>query len=175
MAEDWQVQLVRDELARAGDIGEQRSRAQLQETCGLGAGDLDGALNTLREAGEATEEAPDAWAAMPEAVREARAAAAAPAAEPEGDGGLPVREAATRTRVAGGLAEEDLPSLAEAERAAGRGAPSAGGAPPEAVKRVELPLGVADALDEAALGKIVKAGIESAKGVGASFVLVVTA
>jgi hypothetical protein len=70
--------------------------------------------------------------------------------------------------------DDEFPSLAEAERAAGRGAPSQGGRPPESEKRVELPIGVAGALDEAALGKIVKAGIEEAQAVGASFVLKVS-
>jgi hypothetical protein len=164
-AQDWQVQLVRDELARATDTGEQRSRAQLQQACGLGAGDLDAVLDALRTAGEATEEAPDAWAALSEDVRAARAAAAAAPAEPEADADVDEGE---------DLPGAGLPSLAEAERAAGRGAPSRGGMLAMAEKKVELPWEVANALDEAGLGKMVKAGLDAAKADGARFVLVVT-
>lgn len=169
-AEDWQVQLVRDELVRAGDIGEQRSRADLQAAVGIGGGDLEAALDALRSEGAITEEAPDRWASVPAGVREARAAAVAADEEPEAE----PAPAAGHVRVmgdAGGL--EEL-SLAEAERRAGRGAPSAGGRVPVESKRIELPFGVADALDEAALGKIVKAGLAEAQAVGASLVIVVT-
>lgn len=172
-AQDWQVQLVRDELVRATDTGEQRSRAQLQESCGLGAGDLDAALEALRESGEASEVAPDAFEAYPEDVRAARASAAAepPAAEPAAEE-EPGDESGSVERM-----PAPLPAgltLAEAERAAGRGAPSRGGIPAAPEKKIELPWEVANALDEAGLGKMVKAGIDAAKTDSARFVLVVT-
>lgn len=164
-AEEYQVALVRDALQRASDIGEQRSRAQLQEECGLGSGDLEAVLEELRGSGEATEVAPDAFEAMSEEVREARAAARADEGAGAEEGEHEQPPPFTR--------EAELPSLAEAERAAGRGAPSTGGAPPPAEKRVELPAGVAAALDVESLGRIVTAGVEEAKAVGARFVLVI--
>lgn len=168
-AEEYQVALVRDALQRASDIGEQRSRAQLQQECGLGSGDLEAVLEELRGAGEATEVAPDAFEAMSEEVREARAAARADDEDAGAEEG-----ADEEPEPHEGRGPAHLPSLAEAERAAGRGAPSAGGAPPVAKREVRLTMGVAGALDEAALGQLVKAGIDEARGDGAVFILTVS-
>lgn len=167
-AEEYQVTLVRDALQRASDIGEHRSRAQLQQECGLGSGDLDAVLEELRGAGEATEVAPDAFEAMSEEVREARAAARADEEDEGAEEGERDDEPPPFTR------EAEMPSLAEAERRAGRGAPSAGGATAPATREVRLTMGVAGALDEAALGQLVKAGIDEARGDRAVFILTVS-
>ena len=55
------VGLVRDELEARSDRGELSSRQELQETVGLGAGDLQAALDVLRERGEASEVEPDGY------------------------------------------------------------------------------------------------------------------
>lgn len=131
----------------------------------MGHGDLDAALEELRTAGEASEVAPDEFESIPEDVREQRERARAGEEEPEPEPAAPAPMPTVP-------APHEM-SLAEAERRAGRGAPSTGGAPPPAEKRVELPAGVAAALDVEALGRIVTAGVEEAKTVGARFVLVI--
>jgi hypothetical protein len=61
MADAVFVGMVGDELTKAADLGETRSRAQRQEAVGIGAGDLDAVLDELRTSGRAVEEAPDEW------------------------------------------------------------------------------------------------------------------
>jgi len=59
--EDWMVEGVRTELDRAVSLGETRSRAALQERCGIGAGDIGEVLEQLRSEDEAREVAPGEW------------------------------------------------------------------------------------------------------------------
>lgn len=152
--DETQVGLVRDELRRATDIGEERSRQQLQEACGIGAGDLDKVLTHLRTDGEVSEVVPDGWRLIEEHDGEER--------DDEG---------------AGDVDEPDV-SLDEAEQRAAAGKPPIPGAPrrrqAQSVDvRVELPFGVAKTLDEDALGGIVKAGIGEADEHQARFVFIV--
>src|SRR5215212_5518784 len=72
--------LVLEELRRADESGDAVSRAELQEACGLGAGDLGAAIETLRDRGLLTEEAPDEFELADE-----RAVQAAAAVERAGD------------------------------------------------------------------------------------------
>lgn len=83
-AEAWAVRMVSDELERASDVNETRTREQLQ-ALGIGAGDLDAALAELMEQGTVEEEAPDQFRHISEELRGGAAAPAEeePAAEPE--------------------------------------------------------------------------------------------
>lgn len=140
--------MVLDDLRRAGDIGEGRSRAQLREAVGIGAGDLDRVLDELSANGDVTEAEPDRW-------------------EPAGDRWEPEPAAAGEAELPGRPREE-----AEAPAAAPDVDEPFGGGGAED-KRVELSAGVAGMLDEATLGKIVKAGIDEAAGAGVAFEFVV--
>jgi hypothetical protein len=142
------VELVGDELRRISDRGELASRAELQEAVGLGAGDLERALDSLRDRGLASEVEPDGY----------RYGEGEPSP-------APAREV-----------EEPGVSLAQAERAAAVVEP-----PRRARARdesdevlVQLPLAVAKALDAAALGGIVNAGIAEAEQDGVPFIFEVT-
>lgn len=147
MAEEFAVQMVREELERAGDTSERaRTRAQLQAACGVGAGDLEASLDELRVAGLITEVAPGEYEWLSEELREERAGARgeAPAApEPE-----------SRERV---TAIGSGNSRVEFARDA----------------HVSMPRGVVAVLDGQALGALVKAGIENVAD-GETFVFEVT-
>lgn len=83
MAEDWAVRMVSDDLERASDVNETRTREQLK-ALGIGAGDLDAALAELMEQGKVEEEAPDQFRHISDELRGGAAATAAeeePAAE----------------------------------------------------------------------------------------------
>lgn len=132
--EDWQLDAVRDSLQRASDVGETRTRAALQNEVGIGAGDLQGVLDELRQRGELTETAPGEYETLTEELRAERAAARAPAS----------------------AAEEEPPPRARAAAARLAAPPSAD----DEMVEVALSRGVAGALDEAALGKLIKAGLD---------------
>lgn len=127
---------VEAELARARDVSETRTLADLREATGAGHDDLTEVLDELREAGRISEVAPgeylpfDSMAAAREGAAQRRQNGAAEVPEP----GVSLREA-------------------ESARAART-----------TVSRVVLPRAVAQSLDEAALGQIVKAGIDGADG-----------
>lgn len=142
-AEDWQIVAVADALKRASDVGETRSRAALQEECGIGAGDLEETLDVLRDRNAAWEVTPGVYSS---------------GVEPAVDDDDP----ATST----GAAE----AVASPAPAAIPGRPRA--AAPASVEpvRVEMPMGVAGGMDAAALGSIVQSGIGQAKAEGRGFV-----
>lgn len=151
MADPVHVDLVRDVLRRATDVGEARSRAALQEEVGLGAGDLQGVLDVLFLAGEASEEAPD------EIV-------AAPQGEP-----VPAREPAAAAP------EPGPPRPAEPQPRGPVSAFQAGSYREEYAREstVTMPRAMVDALEAPALGSLLKAGIEAAEE-GVPFVFEVT-
>jgi hypothetical protein len=148
MADDVTKALVAGELMKAADLGETRSRAELQAAVGIGAGDLDRVLSELRMSGEATEDAPDEWTG-------AATSTAAPATEHE-ERPAPVED-------------QDEPELPGRPRQPGSTLTPAD----DDDRRVELTMAVAQALDEATLGKLVKAGIDDAREAGVSFEFVV--
>lgn len=146
------VELVEDELRRASDVGELRSRAALQEALGMGSGDLDRALDALRDRGAVSEVEPDGFRLGVE--------------EPPGVA-VPDRP---------GVPEPGV-SLAEAEarakpRPAGR-AVRVGDVEFERVATVTMPRAMIAALDANALGALLIAGIEAAPE-GEAFVFEVT-
>lgn len=131
------VALVGDELRRIADRGELASRSQLQEAVGIGAGDLELALGELRERGEASEVEPDRF-------------------------GVPVSE--EERGVEGDvLPEEQREMLPDPLSAPG---PKERGPEPWRIAshgaQVSMPRAVAGVLDAEALGKLLKAGIETA-------------
>lgn len=91
MADEVMVELVRDELQRISDSGQLASRALLREQVGVGARDLDRALDVLRERGEASEVEPDGFRMSREDVQDAPDAPPAVAA--------PQRTGDTRERI----------------------------------------------------------------------------
>jgi hypothetical protein len=152
-AEGWAIDAVANELALARDAGEMRSVSALQEACGVGHEDLMAVLDVMRERGSAVEAAPGEWRQPFEDEVAPPAAEDAPQA-PEAPGGM---------------------SLAEAEMRTGPG--RAGTVPARALvgeATASLPRAMADVLDAAAIGALVKAGIESCP-VGQTFVFEVTA
>jgi hypothetical protein len=142
--------LVVDELRRGSDAGDFRSRAQLQQACGVGAGDLGAILDSLRAEGVASELAPDEWA-LADSPAAGGEAAAVPEVEEEEPG-----------RPGGQWEPPELPGRPRVPRVEGE------------ESRVTLTQGVAGALDEQALGALVKAGIDEAKEASATFVFEVT-
>lgn len=150
-AEGWAIDAVANELALARDGGEMRSVSALQEACGVGHEDLMAVLDVMRERGSAVEAAPGEWRQPFEDEVAPPAAEDEPQA-PEAPAGM---------------------SLAEAERAAAVAAPAfTRAAVGEAT--ASLPRAMADVLDAAAIGSLVKAGIDSCP-VGQTFVFEVTA
>jgi len=147
---DAHAKLVREELRRATDVGEACSRAQLQAACALGAGDLEAALASLREAGEITEVTPDVFELITEGEREERDAldeeeverAAVEAGEPMT---LPGSE---RPPAGAHLAREARRPFADLLASQ--------------ETTVKLTKAIADVLDEGTLGAIVKAGVAEA-------------
>ncbi len=135
MAEQFQKEQVLDELARSTDVGETRSRAQLQAACAIGAGDLDEVLRELHQGGLVSQVAPDEW------------------------------EAAGVGELAATLHDEDAaPPVRAAPRADSRPVglpPAAGHRSTVTTAQVSMPRAVADVLDAAALGALLKAGIET--------------
>lgn len=159
MVSDVLKGLVVDELKRGSDTGEGRSRQQLQEVAGVGAGDLETILADLRLTGTITEQAPD------EIVM------------------VDSEEAPDDDDSEDGVAPEPGVSLAEAERGAARrtretraiGAIGKGPNRVEFVREatVTMPRAMVDALEADALGKLLKAGIGAADAAQA-FVFEVT-
>lgn len=143
--EPYGVGLLRDELSRATDIGESRTRVALREASGLGAGDLEVGLAWLREAGEITEVTPDGFELVVGGEPlggEDEGATSLPSGEPMALPGAPppgVRLARA--------AHRPFADLLETQRST-----------------VKLTKGVAAALDAATIGALVKAGIEEAAG-----------
>lgn len=136
-------------LAEAGDLGRTRSFESLREELGLGHNDLTEAIDTLREVGKAVEVAPGEWSGPngdesgePEPLR---------VSVPE------VAESERLDAAAAALRRRDGGQAYEAAVASGL----IGG--PETT--VRLTRAIADELDAAALGQIVKAGL---KGVDAT-------
>jgi hypothetical protein len=80
-------------------------------------------------------------------------------------------EEAEREREQDAGEPEDDPALAELRRRDGRRAMPPGDGSPQ---RVELPMAVAGALDEDAIGKLVTAGLAAAESAGVGFEFVVT-
>lgn len=146
------AKLVRDELHRATDVGETGSRARLQAACALGAGDLEAALATLREAGEITEITPDVFELIPVGEREEREALDAEEAErARVEAGEPMAlPGAERPPAGAHLAREARRPFAELLAAQ--------------QSTVKLTKGVAAALNAETIGALVKAGIEEAAG-----------
>lgn len=147
-----QVSIVFDELKAASDVGDHRSRHQLQEACGIGSGDLDAVLDALASEGRAEEQAPDEWVIPRESERP-------PVEREEPDG------------------EPEEVEEAEAEPPGPR-APIPGRPrrplPEGQDVRVQLPMGVAKTLGADALGNVVAAGIGEAEEHGSGFVFEVT-
>jgi hypothetical protein len=142
-AEKWAKDAVLNELAVARDASETRSFEDLRATIGIGHEDLQAAVSELGDAGKLSEVAPAEYVLLDTnaAARESAAAAREDVEEPS----ISLEEAEAR---AGGM-----PRTRAAARAAGA-----------ANSRVVLPRSVAQSLDEAALGQIVKAGIDGAEG-----------
>lgn len=141
---DAVLDLVFDELERAAAMSETRSRAALQAACGLGAGDLNEALDALRSQGRITEEAPDEFVTLSE------------------DDDAPARDLPPD-------ADPPPPAAANTQRS---GVPGPRAAAPQSRenKRVELTAAVATAIGPEGLGNLVTAGIKEASGAGVSFV-----
>lgn len=140
-------------LVIAADSGETRSVAGLQEELGMGRSDLMGALDVLREHGKAITVAPDEWSGPGVEDMPPESADAGPvrvSVSDDEDGGE--RAVEYFRRQDGQL--EPLPD-GEARRWHTIGA---------AGPTVRLTRAIADALDPEAIGKIVKAGLESADG-----------
>jgi hypothetical protein len=139
-AEKWAKDAVLNELAVARDASETRTFEDLRETIGIGHEDLQAAITELGDAAKLSEVAPSEYVLL-DTNAAAREQAAAAVDEP----GVSLEEAEAQ---AGGM-----PRTRAAARAAGA-----------ANSRVVLPRSVAQSLDEAALGQIVKAGIDGAEG-----------
>lgn len=160
-AEVWALDDVRQRLIAAGEQGEMLTVAALREAIGIGHDDLTDVLNTLREAGDAVEGAPNEWRAPYDDELESRAGGEAAA-----DDGS--EEDADDERGAAALREHD-------ERARRRGQPlvapiAASGAAPT-TGEVVLTMAVAKALDPETIGKLVEAGINESSEADRAFVL----
>lgn len=151
-AEAWALDAVRAEMEVAADTSETRSVAGLRETHGIGHDDLIAVLDQLRQEGLAIEAAPGEWRG--------------PFMDEQADAS-PARTAARREPRE---AEEPGMSLAQAERQAGALAVMERREPVGEEKRTTLSRGVAQALDAAALGALVKAGIDEAMEASVAFV-----
>lgn len=152
--EDWQVPAVLDVLRRARDVGETRSRSQLQDEVGIGAGDLEAALDALRTAGEVRNPTPDEFEATGGVEGSDEPA---PARSNESDAEA-VREGAfgePAPREDGPL----LPGFASELDAAARRLARA----PEDRETV-LSRAMVESLDPEALGKLVLAGVQGEDG-----------
>lgn len=149
MADRTVVGLVRDELRRITDRGELASRSELQAAVGVGAGDLQAALDVLRDAGEASEVEPDGFRLGLEDDDE-------PPARVAGAPGVTVEEF-----------EEQPPRRVTAVQVGGYREEYGGPA------QVTMPRAVAAVLDAQALGALVKAGIDTTDA-GETFVFEVT-
>lgn len=153
-ADDVQVQMVRDELARISDAGDLASRADLRERVGIGAGDLENVLAQLREQGVATEVEPDGY----RLVTDDDGALSEDGATPEP--GMSLAEAERGTTgaavgaAAGGLGRERVTATGQGATRIEFGREAT----------VTMPRAMVDAMEPAVLGGILKAGIESADG-----------
>lgn len=143
MVDQAVVALVGDELRRIADHGELASRSQLQEAVGIGAGDLELALGELRERGEASEVEPDRFG-VPVSEEER---------DVEGDGEGHVLPSPEQQRE---MLPDPLSAPGAKERGPGAWRIASHGA------QVSMPRAVAGVLDAEALGKLLKAGIETA-------------
>lgn len=144
MPEDFQQRaMVLDELRRATDTGEPRSFAQLQAACGIGSGDLAVVLRELHQGGLVSQVAPGEWE-MIDALDE------------ESAGEVDPVEAATHPMT--------FPTAVPAHTLPPLPGPSWAPVSPLTARRpsVAMPRAVANVLDAAALGALVKAGIDTA-------------
>lgn len=144
------VGLLRDELVRATDIGEGRTRAALQAAAGIGQGDLEVALGWMREAGEITEVTPDVFELITAAEASERDALDAEEAERAAvEAGEPMAlPGSERPPVGAQLAREARRPFADLLASQ--------------ETTVKLTKAIAEVLDEETLGAIVKAGVAEA-------------
>lgn len=154
MADSGIVSIIETELEQARDISQTRSLAELREATGAGHDDLMEALAELQDDGRVSEVAPGEYMRADTGVIEH------------------VDVPPARRNGHADDVEEPGISLAEAER--GRPAqpgryPARGGE-----RKTTLTRGVAAALDEESLGRLVKAGMDEAAAAGAIFVFEVT-
>lgn len=157
------VGLVRDEMRRVTDRGELASRAMLRDAVGIGAGDLQAVLDELRDHGEASEIEPDGYRLVADGQLAEEDAALAAEVGPRLDAGLPAHVTVEEAKEAGW---EDRRPLS-AVQVGGYREEYSGAA------QVTMPRAVADVLDAAALGALLKAGIDTATP-GETFVFEVT-
>lgn len=146
---DEMVRELERVLAEAGELGQARTVTELREEVGVGHDDLTAALDVLREHGKAQEVAPGEWSG------------------PDGGEEMPGEPEPLRVSVpddGAAAAWEALRRLdgANTHEVAEPGPAHAGFALGGA--NVRLTRAIADELDAAALGQIVKAGL---KGVAA--------
>lgn len=140
------------ELLIASEQGETRAFGDLQGQLGVGHGQLEEALDTLREHGKAVEAAPGEWRG--------------PMADELGEG--PVNGSqpeAEEPRVEVHVGGEDEPGAISAVD----GSRVEFYPPPADQPTVRLTFAIADALEPASLGALVKAGISEAKEHGEPF------
>lgn len=149
------VGMVEDELRRISDRGELASRAVLREMVGLGAADLEQALDALREQGRASEVEPDGFRAGVEPEPEL----------PDVSGGS--HSAADAEELRERAARWTPPPLKPGEADEPRMLTYA------PVAQVTMPRAVAAVLDAEALGQLLKAGID-ASAQDAPFIFEVT-
>lgn len=162
--------MVVDELRRATDTGDSRSRQQLREACGVGAGDLDAIMGELQAEGVASEQAPDELVLVEATPDDGQPLAPAgaeadeliddePEAEPEPE---PEPEPPEPSPWAGESAlfpREELRAAVMVER-------------PRST--ITMSHDVANALEVDTLGRMVAAGIAEAREKGVGFVFEVT-
>jgi hypothetical protein len=161
-SEDVLKTMVIDELRRGSESGEGRSRSALREAVGVGAGDLDRILTELREAGEASEQAPDEW------ILAGGSGVEDDEPEPVEEPGVSLAEAEAAARSEAGHREEAAYAAATLP-----GRPRGQAAAAEVV-RVQLDAAVAAVMESDALGKLVEAGIVKAAERQVGFVFEVT-
>lgn len=137
------VELVGDELRRLSDTGELATREGLREAVGVGAGDVEAALDALRDRGFASEVEPNAFRWVADDVEAEIVDETEP--EPVEERTLPPEGTQARARMA---------------------------APRQEVreKRVTLTIAVAKAIGDVGLGNLVLAGITEAEDAGVPFV-----
>lgn len=147
-AEDWAVEAVGNKLVEAGEQGKTVTEAEMREEFGIGHEDLTDVLNALREDGRAVNELPAEWRAPREDETEGEG-------EPDDDAAA---EALDRFDGKDGARGEQT---AEPERgSAGRSsvALSAGSG------NIVLTKSVLAVMSDETIGKMVRAGVESADG-----------
>lgn len=150
MAEAWAIDGVREEIRRATSVGGPVSRSEIQEILGIGAGDLDAALTQLHEGGEIVQAGADLFAPS---------GAAPPTAPPEPTGAPPETPLPGTPKPPPGAPEPEPAQVAEPQvREA---------APPptdDAWRETVLSRAMVKSLEDAALGALVRAGVEGEPG-----------